>query len=85
MRVYECNLSCSAPCSELVNMWKVLAGDEAILKRVFSHLLGVLNLSLPYHEKMKGSKVTRSQTDMPQTVSTHQPLNSWAEAFSNRN
>lgn len=52
-------------------MWKVLSGEETISKRVFSHLLEVLNLSLPYQEKHKGSKIVRYATDTPHIVSIH--------------
>ena len=49
-------------------MWKVLAGEEGILQRVFAHLLEVLNLSLPYQEKHKNNKVVRLPTDVPLSV-----------------
>ena len=50
-------------------MWKVLAGEEGILHRVFAHLLEVLNLSLPYQERNKGNKIVHYATDVPQSVS----------------
>ena len=59
------------PChtSELISMWQILCGDDVILRKVFSHLLEVLNLSLPYQEKHKGNKIIRHCTQIPQTVS----------------
>jgi len=54
---------------EFVNMWKVLAGEEGILQRVFAHLLEVLSLSLPYQERNKNGKVVRLPTDVPLSVS----------------
>ena len=50
-------------------MWQVLCGDEAILRKVFTYLLEVLNLSLPYQEKNKGNKIVRHPTDIPKSVS----------------
>lgn len=56
-------------CSELIDMWQVLCSDEAVLNKVFTQLLEVLTLSLPYQEKTKGNKVIRYPTDLPQSVS----------------
>lgn len=51
-------------------MWHVLAGDPQLLQQVFSHLLEVLSLSLPYQEKAKGGgKTTRAETSIPKAVS----------------
>jgi hypothetical protein len=55
-------------CSEVIDMWQVLCGDEDILRKVFSQLLEVLSLSLPYQEKHKGSKVVRQRTETPHSV-----------------
>lgn len=57
--------------SELIDMWQVLCGDEAILRRVFSQLLEVLTLSLPYQEKHKGSKIVRHRTETPHSVNLY--------------
>lgn len=51
-------------------MWHVLAGEPQLLRMVFSHLLEVLALSLPYQEKVKGQgRITRVETDIPKAVS----------------
>ena len=51
-------------------MWHVLAGETQLLKMVFTNLLEVLSLSLPYQEKAKGQgKVTRMETTVPKAVS----------------
>lgn len=51
-------------------MWHVLAGEPQLLRLVFSHLLEVLSLSLPYQEKAKGQgRITRVETDIPKAVS----------------
>jgi hypothetical protein len=51
-------------------MWHVLAGEAQILRTVFSNLLEVLSLSLPYQEKAKGQgKVCRVETTLPKAVS----------------
>ena len=54
--------------SELIDMWQVLCGDEAILRKVFSQLLEVLTLTLPYQEKHKGNKIVRHRTETPHSV-----------------
>jgi hypothetical protein len=54
----------------LVAMWHVLAGEAQILRTVFSNLLEVLSLSLPYQEKAKGQgKVCRVETTLPKAAS----------------
>ena len=55
--------------SELVDMWKVLCGEETILRKVFTKILDVLTLSLPYQEKNKNNKIIRLPTETPQSVS----------------
>lgn len=55
-------------------MWQVLCGEESVLRRVFSQLLEVLTLTLPYQEKHKGNKVLRYPTETPQTVSPPPPF-----------
>ena len=53
-------------------MWHVLAGEAQLLRMVFSHLLEVLSLSLPYQEKAKGQgRTTRVETSVPKAVSVH--------------
>lgn len=54
--------------SELIDMWQVLCGDEAILRKVFVQLLEVLTLSLPYQERNKGNRTIRYHTETPQSV-----------------
>lgn len=63
MSELECLLN-----SELIDMWKVLSGEENMLKKVFAQLLEVLTLSLPYQEKNKGNKIVRLHTETPQSV-----------------
>ncbi len=50
-------------------MWQVLSSEEIILKSVFTQLLEVLNLSLPYQEKHKGNRIVRHHTETPHAVS----------------
>ena len=53
-----------------MEMWHILAGEPQLLKMVFSNLLEVLSLSLPYQEKAKGQgKVSRVETTIPKAVS----------------
>lgn len=46
----------------------MLCGDETILRKVFSQLLEVLTLSLPYQEKHKGNKIVRHRTETPHSA-----------------
>lgn len=56
--------------SNLVAMWHVLAGETQLLRMVFTNLLEVMALSLPYQEKAKGQgRVTRMETTVPKAVS----------------
>lgn len=51
-------------------MWHILAGEAHLLRSVFSNLLEVLSLSLPYQEKAKGQgKVSIVETTLPKAVS----------------
>ena len=51
-------------------MWHILAGETQLLRMVFSHLLEVLSLSLPYQEKARGQgRVSRVETTIPKAVS----------------
>ena len=57
-------------CRNLIAMWHILAGEPQLLKIVFSNLLEVLSLSLPYQEKAKGQgKTSRVETAIPKAVS----------------
>ena len=54
----------------LVAMWHVLTGETQLLRMVFTNLLEVLSLSLPYQEKAKGQgRTTRVETVVPKAVS----------------
>ena len=58
-----------------MSMWQVLAGEPQLLRMVFSHLLEVLTLSLPYQEKARGQgRVSRVETSVPKAVSVPSPF-----------
>ena len=58
----------------LVAMWHVLTGETQLLRMVFTNLLEVLSLSLPYQEKAKGQgRTTRVETVVPKAVSAYLP------------
>ena len=54
-----------------MEMWHIVAGEANLLKSVFTNLLEVLSLSLPYQEKAKGQqgRVTTVETTLPKAVS----------------
>ena len=59
----------------LVAMWHVLAGETQLLRMVFTNLLEVLSLSLPYQEKAKGhGRITRMETTVPKAVGVNMTL-----------
>ena len=60
--------------SNLVAMWEVLTGDVALMQTVLNHLIEVLELTLPYHEKTStsasGAMTTRRvETPVPKNAS----------------
>ena len=59
--------------SNLIAMWEVLTGDLSLLRTVLNHLMEVLVLTLPYHEKnstsVSGAITTkRVETPIPKSV-----------------
>ena len=56
-------------CSNMVAMWDVMTGDVQLMKNVFTHLLEVLSLTLPYQEKPRGSITVKVETPVPKAVS----------------
>ena len=50
-------------------MWHVLTGEAQLVRQVFSNLLEVLSLSLPYQEKIKSNRTIRIETEIPKSVS----------------
>ena len=56
----------------MVAMWHVLTGETQLLRMVFTNLLEVMSLSLPYQEKAKGQgRVTRVEANVPKAVSVN--------------
>jgi hypothetical protein len=54
----------------MVAMWHVLTGETQLLRMVFTNLLEVMSLSLPYQEKAKGQgRVTRVEANVPKAAS----------------
>jgi len=49
-------------------MWHVLTGEAQLVRQVFSNLLEVLSLSLPYQEKIKSNRTIRIETEIPKSV-----------------
>lgn len=54
----------------MVAMWDVMTGDVQLMKNVFTHLLEVLSLTLPYQEKPRGNITVKIETSVPKAVST---------------
>ena len=50
-------------------MWQVFVGEGPLIEQVFTTLLEVISLSLPYQEKVKGTKTVRVETAIPKAVS----------------
>lgn len=74
--------SCILGCSNLVAMWEVLTGDQVLTRAVFNHLMEVLELTLPYHEKTSTSAAgmitsKKVETPVPKSVCN----NHWLYVF----
>ena len=79
LRLCWCTCVCSLICvfsitlflvsRQWVAMWQVFVGEGPLIEQVLTNLLEVLNLSLPYQEKIKGSKTLRVETAIPKAVS----------------
>lgn len=59
-------------CSEVVEIWQILAQDAPLTTAILEHFLELLQKSLPYEEKTDPrdkTKVTRTATAVPLAVS----------------
>ena len=54
----------------MVAMWDVMTGNVQLMKNVFTHLLEVLSLILPYQVKPRGNSTVKVETPVPKAVST---------------
>ena len=59
-------------CRDTVDIWKTLGGEPTLVPEVLDHLVNLLNITLPYQEKVaKDNSKTRTATVLAMSVCSY--------------